>query len=1022
MATFWDTPEESIDSSLFGPPAVKPAPPKDLEPGVHPRIAFNEEEWDAILTRYAKHYHSPNSWSYHQGTASLIRGPTSPFILRIADLDTSAYKGDQQDLSEWNEEERKSLEHLADEMSNIIDIDAQALFMCAFWGFVNNKIEAEHKFLKGDVIATCKRATISWAKVLLTHRAFNCASKCPSGKSAHRAYLWDHEKRFVVPSDSYTLGFSLALAYDVLYNSMSDSDRQTVRSAIAMLVFLKESWGNTKESTVGSPNADLDPHRIFSNWAPYHSALYLTNLAIEGETDFDEYTKSVLNSKQETGFNVGLDFRFTKMLDAYMTHSINPDGSTFEDGYTYFISMLQGSLGLIAVTRRGLDLVGTPRFRNFIHNAVQMTEPWHCGALVGHGAGGGILFPTYVALFRYVYPQGILPNMFWRNRMGHKFENDKPCRIDWYQHMMYFTVLAYDHDESISTAISPAELPLEIQKKLPLSFYAPRRGLVIMRNSWDENAAYVHFDARPDAFIAGHDNADRGVFTFAALRQMWLTDLPNWGRNLDSRKHSVMHVDGLAQGEFRAPSAQIIKTVDNGEVAIAAANMTYAYNVHWYQSPTTAIVRRSMVSYFSNGTETKVQAIWDKKEEGDPRSFGWPKDDDGADIGMARQGFKIWGDPDFGFNGLYIWKRNYRPEPEFLKRAIRSVALVRSNSGPGYLLVTDSFESLKKGFHTFESYLVLHDDVKASTEDSWCNGERCFIVLKSADGSKEMQIHAIARKKVHLTFRIEVFTTDFVHTRVIIKAVAKTKVELWLGLHALSTEVLTSFRMKETNREDDAMKVVYENDVRVFMVDKRRFVIKKVSRNFNSPMRAIDTKKKETRSRGLLGYIVSKMYTRRRFVAKVPFEKFSSDADTFFHQTDMTHQAVLVMTTEANLKRKQGKKYFEKLSLCTRGSELVLISSSIVVYDCGKNPALNYEKRFCQQIHEKRSTKQCRKRNAPGAPTLFFSTADLRPGRTFFVVVSIDLPQALTTLRKGKKFGNPVAGFWHRRIRRRIRR
>lgn len=978
MTILDDTDGGSIDASLFGESAVTPAPEADLKSGVHPRIAFNAEQWEKILNMYAKNYHTPNSWSGHQSYRSLIRGATSPFVIRMAQLDTSLYKGGEEDLSKWTDVQRRTLQPLADEMVSTIDIDAQALFMCAFWALVNDKMEESDKFVEGNVIPRCISASVSWAKVLITHRVFNCASACPSGFGAKRAYLWNHEQRFVVSSDSYTIGFSLALAYDVLYHRYTDAEKRTIRSAIALLVLKKETWGTTVESNSKSPNAAIHPHRIFSNWAPYHGALFLTNLAIEGETDFDVYTQSILTAEGETGFNKGLNYRFSKMMEAFMTHSIYADGSTFEDGYTYFISMHPGSLSLIAMTRRGTDVINTPRFRNHIHNAVQMTEPWHCGSLMGHGSGGGILFPTYVAFFRYVYPKGILPVMFWRNRMGNDFMDNNPCRIDWYQHMMFFTIMAAEHDESVTSAISASEFPKTEQDKLPLSFFSPRRGLVIMRNDWKEESAYIHFDARPDAFIVGHDNADRGVFTFSAMRQTWLTDLPKWNVNLDSRKHSLMHVDGLAQGVFKAPSVRMIGTSDDGKVAIAAANLTYAYNVHWYQAPQVGPVRRKSISYFPNGTETTFDAVWEDFEEGDPRSFGWPSGDDGSDLGMTQPEFRFSGFTDFGFNGLFIWKRDYRPKEKYLKRAIRSVALVRSTEMPGYILVADSFESSEEGKHDFESYLILDDAVTVDQSASHCTAAKCILKLKTKDGSKAAELHAMSRAEVPLSYRVECFTTDALHKRIVIKAVAEQSIELWLGVNAHPQVGLSKFEMREGTYKSPSLAVAYNGEEKLFKLSTKTFAMQ------------------ETSATPRMAPIVPR---RQRAMTKIRVRDFSENKATFLHPTSLTHQAVLQLHAKKKGRVSTEFKFVHRMSLCTKRS-VKLVASSFALYYCGKQPTINYLNGLCRRVFPDESSVTCPVEGSGNGPTGLFKGSSLLPGETYFVAISVT-PQNVKRAKVG---------------------
>eukprot|EP00737_Agarophyton_chilense_P003162 gb/GEZJ01003671.1/.p1 GENE.gb/GEZJ01003671.1/~~gb/GEZJ01003671.1/.p1 ORF type:complete len:143 (+),score=17.67 gb/GEZJ01003671.1/:618-1046(+) len=142
-----------------------------------------------------------------------------------------------------------------------------------------------------------------------------------------------------------------------------------------MLMLKQTSWGTAVESSRNSPNAAQHPHRIFSNWALYHGHLYIANLVLEGERNFDAYASAVLSSGGDSGFNTGLDKRFTALIRAYMTHAAYPDGATFEDAYTNLIALREGSLALVAAERRGLGMIDTDRFRYLIHNVAQMMEP-----------------------------------------------------------------------------------------------------------------------------------------------------------------------------------------------------------------------------------------------------------------------------------------------------------------------------------------------------------------------------------------------------------------------------------------------------------------------------------------------------------------------------------------------------------------------------------------------------------------------------------------------------------------------
>jgi len=161
-----------------------------------------------------------------------------------------------------------------------------------------------------------------------------------------------------------------------------------------------------------------------------------------------------------------------------------------------------------------------------------MAEPWHCGNLIGHANGGGNFYNAHAALFRYLYPNGELPGMFWRLCYGNIVHNST-YRVTWAQSILQLTFLGGEHS---SEAESPQSLPEALRPHFKLSYYSTRRGFLVARSSFSELTTYMHFDDRPDAFLVGHDNADRGVFTFSAQLYTWAVELP-WARNLDLRRH-----------------------------------------------------------------------------------------------------------------------------------------------------------------------------------------------------------------------------------------------------------------------------------------------------------------------------------------------------------------------------------------------------------------------------------------------------------------------------------------------------
>ena len=819
--------ENPVNPALFGAVRDVIATSKDLAPGVHPRIVMGKHEWDALVSRHAnpKYFDKTGTWSKSILKLTRKNGPESSFLDRIAELESSgatgAFSGKNRNQFGSNaayQRYRGSLKKLADHVKHANELHSHSFFLCAFWATVSEK-QGENAFLPRNTTEKCINASVAWAKVLMSHRQYHCTPKCSAPlNDAEKAYLWNNNLTWSVSHDWYTAGSSLALSYDVLYQKMSPAQRRIIRSALSLLVMKRWTWGLADETTASNPNPETHPHRIFGNWAMYHSNLYLTNLAIEGETGHIPYADAVLKRNNATGFNKKMNRKFEALIKAFMTHTIYPDGSTFEDGYTYHTAFREGSMGFLAAYRRGINVLNTPKFRNTIHNAAQMFEPWHCAPLVGHSSGGGLGYPSYVGLFRYMYPDGPLPKMLWGQRFGKNFTESASCRMLWTQSMSQMAFLGDEHaDDYENIAVAPESLTEELQSSFPLGYVSTRRGLIISRGSYAQNTSYMHFDARPDSMFLGHDNADRGVITFSALGRRWLDDLP-WKENLESRKHSLMHVDGKSQA-LKAPSVTILKVTDSDSSFVASADLTYTSNVQWapaWQGPNSGT--GDVKEYAADGSyEVKTYKFVDR-EENTPWDLGWPMEDDAADIGFTRN-MSMTGNLDVGFGGMNEWRRLYRDS--LLDYHVRSTALVRSESSPiGFGLLVDAV-SAGSGDHVFESYLVLCDDEEVMTSDSNCEQDKCRVPVSGGDG-KRLDIHVSTLGK-NLRYKLEKFDG---HQRLVFMTSGIAKEEFWLAFHPHNGDV-NGFEMMRG--EEGQMSFQYEGEHRTFSIQKKDNILFEMS-------------------------------------------------------------------------------------------------------------------------------------------------------------------------------------------------
>lgn len=371
--------------------------------------------------------------------------------------------------------------------------------------------------------------------------------------------------------------------------------------------------------------------------------------------------------------------------------------------------------------------------------------------------------------------------MLWKQRMGKSFRNNYPCRFTYYQNMIQMSILAGD---GIFSAESPSELSPQNAAYFPTSTYFPRRGLLISRTDLSKEAIYFHFDARPDAFFPGHDNADRGVITLSALGRTWLDDLA-WSDFMRSQEHSLMHIDGQAQA-LKATSVRMMKVADKDGVVLAAADLTYAYNVQWSRAWQSEFEPRLDEEVFANGVAMIQNVHYTDKELGAPTAFGWPEDDPGTDIGFTPS-IRLWGEPDFGFRGFFNWKRQYRTVS--LKHGIRSTGLVRGKPGESYVLLGDDFAMNGAGKHRFSSHLILAQGVSI-TKLSWCAEDKCDIQLTD-DNGRIVSVLVAADGRA-LSFKVDTLTaasTGVQTKRLIVTSSGMTSEQMCIAFHPHAGEV-----------------------------------------------------------------------------------------------------------------------------------------------------------------------------------------------------------------------------------------
>ncbi|MFC1712499.1 hypothetical protein ACFL6S_02455 [Candidatus Poribacteria bacterium] len=512
------------------------------------------------------------------------------------------------------------------------------------WG-----VAALDAFLRDD--AELKKLVVkvitNYARIILASREFLPDSKLWQMSWNEFGSNWDL-------SSEWTFGSTgLPIAYDFLYNDMTEEQRSVVRNALATILADRRSWG------MGWPAT-----RTFSNWCPLHGNMLIMALAIEGEEGYDPELYEL----------------WRELIKNWFDHAVYPSGADYEDDYTFY-ALREGSSAMLAMARRGDNFFRHPHYQALLRWAVQFKKPF--------GVYDG--YPNFFVIGKYANPDNPVANYIWRRYIGDDYDQN----FRW-QNFLELVLFGMDWE---GDPAKPADMgTLELEKEV---FY-PRRGLMIARNDWSPEAMYVQFDAQPDAMFAGHDRSERGSFEIAGLGRVW-APLSLFHTHLYSHDHSLIHIDGKAEA-YKAPSVKFLDFQSTAEAVLGVADLKYAYDWQW--SPPWA------------KKDTQYSKLWEH-EMSDPRDLGWPGDEDWMP-------HKLYGLPDFGFIGMYMWRRPYNP----VEKAFRTLVFVRGDHP--YALIIDDVKK-DEAEHLYEWYLHLETDLGLAQID------HADIILKKMNDEEPVE-------------------------------------------------------------------------------------------------------------------------------------------------------------------------------------------------------------------------------------------------------------------------------------------
>ncbi len=602
---------EPVPLDANGTRILRPLPPA----GVHPRVLFTAEDLPEIRRSWLETEHGRKVvWPKLQNEVRGVRKHLAEF----AALDLSS--PDAETLGKyWRNDEGRN----------------QRWGMASLVAVVTDDAELKRQMI--EVIC-------NYARLILASKEMGM------GEVVGKTGANELNRRFNVwKSDAFDLsvcwlfgGAGFALSYDLLYNDMTEAERDLVRSALAAATAGRRSHG------MGEPRG-----RAISNHYGYHGDLAVMLAAIEGEEGFDEQTWEGIRQVLVDHWEIG----------------VTPDGYYHEDGY-FHLGLREGSRGLLVLARRGYNVFATEKYRKWVASLAQDLEPFEGGSMIGGASGGPDpwKYPGFASVMKYMLPEDPAADYVYRWVVGTDYRKNYRGLLD---HALF--CLDYNSDPAQANTLAGAGLPLT-------QFYS-RRGKLITRSDWTPEAAYLIFDARPDAFTIGHDKVDRGNFIFSALGRSFVTH-GSFHYHRQSTDQSLVHIDGKAQG-YKAPSVRFLNWEDNGTRVSGKADLKYAYDWQWSPPWPTA--------------EKAFPAPWEH-ETSDPRALGWPDDPDWLPN-------TLYGTPDIGYQGSWMWRRPYHP----VEKAVRTVHLFRADTP--WVLIEDDIRKDDQP-HRYEWYLHLADDLR----------------------------------------------------------------------------------------------------------------------------------------------------------------------------------------------------------------------------------------------------------------------------------------------------------------------
>jgi len=465
--------------------------------------------------------------------------------------------------------------------------------------------------------------------------------------------------------------------------------------------------------------ADTDYYATTSNWVGLNTFEILTNIAIENET----------------GYNANLTYEYMRAYRKFLTYGWYESGTPYEGmGKNYQFNSV-----LVAMAKRGYSLLGHPYVREYGNNFLPaINQPYgyaSTGTDVWGGSGwdvetGGYKFnPNDAVGLKWAFPNDDGIDFMWRNYIGGWYKNNstgyvyqsiEPTSNGYHNHMIPAAVFCSDYQSGSYAAQNQVALVEE-------SFFAPERGLAILRSGFEEDDMMVHFHCRQD--MGGHTHGDRNSFAMSALGRIWMRY--TFGSNFqETEYHSCILVDDIGikinpkDGQKARMPGKILDFADNSFNSIVAGDATYAYTWEWDWESRPSTQDHSQLGI--NGWE-KVLETWNdfRYVAGTETYHNIPFYD-----------YAHWNDP----NRLErLVKREYNP----MQKVYRTLSLVKDEHP--FMIIADDIQK-DNNVHNYKWLAQVASDLVVSSTDvnlDFSDYRNDIILSETGGGTRKLLIRVL---------------------------------------------------------------------------------------------------------------------------------------------------------------------------------------------------------------------------------------------------------------------------------------